>query len=60
MLINKVFSLYAKTNQNPQRAISILDKKELTAGIMKSSVIIEHESGIVIRASGSLTVLLSV
>ena len=39
--------------------MGILDVKELTAGTVKFSVNIEHTSGMVIKANGGLTVLLS-
>ena len=40
--------------------MGILGKKELIVGIIKSGVNMEHPCGIVLRASDSLVVLLTV
>ena len=58
--LNKGSNRFIKgANGYPQRAMGISDVKKFTAGIMKSGVIMEHPSGMAIKANGELTVLLS-
>ena len=40
--------------------MDILDVRELIGGITKYGVIVEHPSGLVVRANDSLMILLSV
>ena len=49
-----------KSNWYPQNLMSNLDVKGITDGIIRYNVIAEHHSGIVIRASGGLKVLIFV
>ena len=44
------------SNLYPYRTIGIFDVKEVTAGIMKCGINMEHPSGMIIKASGGLTV----
>ena len=48
------------SNLYPHRVMDTLDVNELTGGIMKSCINMEHPFGMIIKASGGLSVLLPV